>query len=81
MFRGALYNHVRAKLPWWAAALLVGVIFASIHPQGWVGIPLLTAIAMTLATLREWRGSIIAPMTAHACTNAVTLTMLLTFTS
>jgi membrane protease YdiL (CAAX protease family) len=80
MFRGALYNHVRARLPWWAAALLVGVIFAAIHPQGWVGIPMLTAIAITLAILREWRGSIIASMTAHACVNGVTLTLLLVLT-
>jgi membrane protease YdiL (CAAX protease family) len=29
-----------------------------------------------LAVLREWRGSIVAPVVAHACVNAVTVTML-----
>lgn len=71
MFRGALLGHLRARLPWWAAAPVVSLIFAAIHPQGWVAIPVLGAIAMTLAALREWRGSLIAPMTAHAFNNGV----------
>ena len=76
MFRGAFYHHVRARLPWWLSAIAVGVLFAAIHPQGWVGIPLLTTVALVFAALREWRGSIVAPMFAHACVNAVTVTML-----
>jgi membrane protease YdiL (CAAX protease family) len=77
MFRGALYHHCRARLPWFAAALLVAVLFAAIHPQGWVGIPMLATVALVLAALREWRGSIIAPMVGHACVNGVTVTMLI----
>jgi membrane protease YdiL (CAAX protease family) len=76
MFRGAFYHHVRGRLPWFVSAVLVAVVFAAIHPQGWVGIPMLATIAVVLATLREWRGSIIAPMVAHACVNGVTVTML-----
>lgn len=79
-FRGALYHHCRRRLPWWLAALGVGVLFAAIHPQGWVGIPLLTTLAIVFAVLREWRGSIIAPVVCHACVNAVTLTMLVLIT-
>jgi membrane protease YdiL (CAAX protease family) len=52
------------------------VLFAAIHPQGWVGIPVLATIALVLATLREWRGSIVAPVVAHACVNGVTVTIL-----
>lgn len=81
MFRGALYHHVRRKLPWWLAALAVGVLFAAIHPQGWVGIPMLTTVALAFAALREWRGSIIAPIVAHACVNTVTLTMIVLLTA
>jgi membrane protease YdiL (CAAX protease family) len=76
MFRGALYHHVRARLPWWLAAVAVGVLFAAIHPQGWVGIPMLATVAFIFAALREWRGSIVAPIVAHACVNGVTVTML-----
>jgi membrane protease YdiL (CAAX protease family) len=54
----------------------VSVIFAAIHPQGWVAIPVLGGIAMMLAGLREWRGSLIASMTAHAINNGVAVLML-----
>jgi membrane protease YdiL (CAAX protease family) len=81
MFRGALFHHCRRRLPWWLSAILVALIFAAIHPQGWVGIPLLATIAVVLAALREWRGSLIAPIACHACVNAVTVTMLVLMTS
>jgi len=80
MFRGALYHHVRRGLPWWLAGPLVALIFAAIHPQGWVGIPVLATIAIVLAGLREWRGSLVASIVCHACVNAVTVTMLLMMT-
>ena len=76
MFRGALLHHCRRWLPWWAAALLVAVVFAVIHPQGWFGVPALTCIAIVLAGIREWRGSIIGPMVAHALHNG-TLVLLM----
>jgi len=50
-----------------------------LHPQGWVAVPALSAIAMVLAALREWRGSLIAPMAAHACNNFLVLTLALLF--
>jgi membrane protease YdiL (CAAX protease family) len=34
---------------------------------------------MVLASLREWRGSIIAPMAAHAFNNFIAITMALVF--
>lgn len=70
-FRGALYRHLRARWNVAISALVVGVIFAAIHPQGWLAIPPLTALAVVFALLREWRGSLIAPMTAHALNNGV----------
>jgi len=70
MFRGALLHHLRRRLPWLPAALLTSVIFAAIHPQGWVAIPTLTAVAMVLAGIRQWRGSLVGPITAHALNNA-----------
>ncbi len=69
MFRGALFHHLRRRWSWLPSALLVAFIFAIIHPQGWTLVPGLGAVAMNLAALREWRGSILASMTAHACNN------------
>ncbi len=79
MFRGILFHHLRQRWPWLISAPIVSIIFAIIHPQGWVAVPALAATAMVLAGLREWRGSLIAPMAAHACHNflAVTLAVLL----
>ena len=58
--------------------MIVALLFAAIHPQGWVGVPVLTGIAMSFAFIREWRGSIVAPVVAHALNNgAVTLLLVL----
>ena len=76
MFRGALYHGVRARLPFIVAALLVAFIFAVIHPQGLAAVPALMGIAIVLAALREWRGSIVAPVVAHAINNGLILILL-----
>jgi membrane protease YdiL (CAAX protease family) len=79
MFRGALFHYFRGRWQWIASAPIVAFIFAIIHPQGWVALPVLGTIALVLAALREWRGSLIAPITAHALNNfiAITFAMLL----
>lgn len=75
MFRGALYHYLRS----WAAPIVSGVlvalVFAAIHPQGISGIPMLSAIAIVMALIREWRGSIIGPITAHMLNNFVAITV------
>lgn len=71
LFRGALFHHLRARFGWWISAGIVSLIFAAIHPQGWVAIPVLGTLAMVFAALREWRGSLIAPIAAHALNNGV----------
>lgn len=71
LFRGALFHHLRARFGWWISAGIVSLIFAAIHPQGWVAIPVLGTLAMVFAALREWRGSLIAPVAAHALNNGV----------
>ena len=77
MFRGVLFHHLRGRWGWAASAAVVAFLFAVIHPQGWVAVPALGSIAMALAALREWRGSIIAPMAAHAFNNFVAITLAL----
>jgi len=74
MFRGVLFHHLRRRWAWGISAPLVSLLFAIVHPQGWVALPVLCSIAMVLAALREWRGSLIAPMVAHGLNNFVALT-------
>ncbi|MBL0927437.1 MAG: CPBP family intramembrane metalloprotease [Phycisphaerales bacterium] len=77
MFRGALYHGVRRWAHPLVAALIVAFVFAAIHPQGLAGIPVLMSLAVIFALIREWRGSIVGPMAAHALNNAFIVTLLL----
>ena len=54
--------------------------FSLVYPVARGTGPLLSTIAVVLAALREWRGSLIAPIVCHACVNAVTVTMLVLMT-
>lgn len=83
MFRGVLYRHLRDSTWRWSrfgsvflSALVSSLIFASIHPQGLMGIPILTTLAFSFSLVREWRDSLIAPMVMHALNNG-TVTCLL----
>ncbi|MFO0881444.1 MAG: type II CAAX endopeptidase family protein [Gemmataceae bacterium] len=84
MFRGALYRHLRdatgAWRPWISvavAALASSVLFAAIHPQGWLAVPALTMLALVFALAREWRQSLVPAMVAHAINNGLMTLMLL----
>lgn len=83
MFRGFLYRYLRDASRWTGPAfsflfsvLLNSFIFAAIHPQGPFAIPPLMAIACGLTLLREWRGSLIAPMIAHGLNNSLVTVVL-----
>ena len=84
MFRGVLYRHLRdagSKFGYIGsvifAALINSFVFAVIHPQGLFGIPILMSLAMVFTLMREWRGSIVPSIIAHAMVNAGTSTVLL----
>jgi membrane protease YdiL (CAAX protease family) len=77
LFRGAFFHHLRRRHGWFVSAAVVSFIFAAIHPQGYLGIPMLMTIALLLAALREWRGSLIASMVGHALNNFVATTVLI----
>lgn len=76
LFRGALYGYLRRNLSWAGSAVISGFIFAVLHPQGWVAVPAIGTIGFNLSAIREWRGSAIAPMTAHALNNGSLLLIL-----
>lgn len=84
MFRGVLYRHLREASLRWGAVISVlfsilfnAFLFAAIHPQGILGIPLLMSIAIVLAVSREWRGSLVAPTVTHMIVNGMTTTIVL----
>ncbi|MDG2013465.1 MAG: type II CAAX endopeptidase family protein [Pirellulaceae bacterium] len=84
MFRGVLYRTLRdgsrrssrvASVVF--AAFTSSLIFAAIHPQGLIGIPILTVLACGFCLVRQWRGSLVAPITMHALHNGLTMSMLI----
>ncbi len=82
MFRGLLYRNVRDMTRRWGivlsmgfSAVLTSLIFAAIHPQGWVTIPALMALAIAFCIAREWRGTLVPCMIAHGLSNGVVLTL------
>lgn len=88
MFRGVLYRHLREMTGRWHRPASVGIsavvnslVFASIHPQGIIGIPLLATLAIGFSLAREWRGSLIGPMAMHAINNGIVTTLLLSLTA
>ena len=84
MFRGVLYRNLRAGTAWLGivisvalSAVMVAFIFAVIHPQGLIAVPVLGALAFGFALTREWRDTLIPSMVAHALNNGLVMTTLL----
>ncbi len=77
VFRGALYRHLRARVACPIAALVCGLVFAIIHPQGIAGVPVLTAMGVVFCLIREWRGSLVGAMVAHALNNFFAVSVLM----
>lgn len=75
-FRGALQRYFRGRWRLLPSALLTGLIFAALHPQGFYAIPALASIGIGFSLLREWRDSLIAPIVAHAINNGILVGML-----
>jgi membrane protease YdiL (CAAX protease family) len=77
IFRGALYRHLRSRWHWLPSGLLTALGFGLMHGYP---IPLLgpvIALGFGFALLREWRGSLIASMTAHCLHNTMVIGFLL----
>lgn len=78
MFRGVLYRHLRGltmkhglTISILASATINGVIFASLHPQGILAVPLLTTLAIGFSLVREWRNSLWTSILMHAFNNSM----------
>ncbi len=86
MFRGVLYRYLRDATQnanharWFSVAVssvFGSLIFALIHPQGIVGVPVLMTLAIGFSLVREWRNSLIGPMVMHAINNSLVTCLLI----
>jgi membrane protease YdiL (CAAX protease family) len=73
VFRGALFRHLRSRLPLMLAAPVSAVFFGIMHNYPvFLLLPVMT-LGFTFALMREWRDSLIGPMVAHSLHNATIL--------
>ncbi|MFK7884836.1 MAG: lysostaphin resistance A-like protein [Phycisphaerales bacterium] len=77
IFRGALFRHLRSRIAWPIAAIISAVLFAYLHSYGPLMVAPLIALGFMFAFMREWRGSIIAPMTAHFLHNGTLMCLMI----
>lgn len=73
IFRGALYRHLRSCWPWFPAAAVSAIAFGLMHNYPLLMLGPVMSLGFGFALIREWRGSLIASMTAHCIHNAVVL--------
>jgi membrane protease YdiL (CAAX protease family) len=84
VFRGALFRHIRQRasgpLGLILTVVLVATAFALGHSYILLQVVIVGALGGVFALMREWRGSLIAPMTAHCLHNSMALSLMLVLT-
>lgn len=73
VFRGALYRFLRGRASVVVAAVASALAFGLMHSYEWFLLMPVVGLGFSFALLREWRGSLIAPVTAHALHNGAIL--------
>lgn len=73
VFRGALFRHLRARLPLALVAPITAVFFGIMHSYPVLLLLPVMTIGFIFAFIREWRDSLIGPIVAHSLHNATIL--------
>jgi membrane protease YdiL (CAAX protease family) len=80
VFRGLLLGYFLDRWRRWqpslravAAAGATALLFAVAHRQGLASWPVLFGSGLAFALVRDWRGSLIAPMAMHVAHNGIVL--------
>ncbi len=69
IMRGALFRHLRSRMGFVLSALVSALLFGALHQYDVLMLLPVIALGASFAFCREWRGSIIGCMTAHALHN------------
>lgn len=75
-FRGLLFGSLRTRLRFWPAALVSAALFAALHFDPLLIVPL-AALGVVAAWLYERSGSIWPPVFLHAINNGIAFTVFL----
>jgi membrane protease YdiL (CAAX protease family) len=81
VFRGALYRHLRGRfggaIGVVVSAAVTAVVFGIAHGYEWMLLAPVITLGFNFALMREWRGSLIAPIFAHFMHNATVLLLVI----
>ncbi len=77
LFRGSLYRHFRARHGAFVCAIATALIFAFMHSYGPLMVSPIIALGFIFAMIREWRGSLIGPITAHFLHNSTIMVLMI----
>jgi membrane protease YdiL (CAAX protease family) len=77
VFRGAFFGHLRSRVSLLLAAAVSAFVFGVMHGYEFLMLAPVMALGFTFALMREWRGSLVAPMTAHFVHNGTLMTVLI----
>jgi len=69
IMRGALFRHLRSRMGFVLSAIVSALLFGALHQYDILMLLPVIALGASFAFCREWRGSIIGCMTAHAVHN------------
>lgn len=70
IMRGALYRHLRSRLHFVISAIVSALLFGLLHQYDLLMLLPVIALGAMFAFIREWRGSLIGCITAHALHNS-----------
>ncbi|MPZ89126.1 MAG: CPBP family intramembrane metalloprotease [Nitriliruptorales bacterium] len=76
LFRGVLFQSLRARMRLWPAVVISSIAFGAVHYE-----PLLIALTAMVGAVLAWlfhlRGSLVTPIVAHAVYNGISVGILL----
>lgn len=85
VFRGALYRHLRGYARGAAGVIVsagvTALVFGIAHGYEWMLLGPVIVLGFNFALMREWRGSLIAPIFAHFMHNATVLLLVISLFS
>jgi membrane protease YdiL (CAAX protease family) len=68
-FRGLVYNFLRIRMPWVAAAIIQAIAFGMMHNYGAANATGAGLLGFALAVVYEWRRTLLTPMFVHFLQN------------
>ena len=77
ILRGALFRHIRSRFIFVISGLFSAVLFGMLHQYDVLMLVPIVTLGVMFAFIREWRGSLVGCITAHALHNTTVFILIL----